>query len=165
MYQNGIIKYQPGQLQKLKNVLAITNKILEIDFRKLHIIYLDDHRIFRQACINELKKKLPNIVSKEFTYNDTALDYIENCFKNEVRIDLIITDFNHPGPIGLIFAQKVRELQKFYSIRIPIMLFTMRGEDEFLFKATREGVFDVYFPKSAQPEELIDFVKKNTSEL
>lgn len=164
MDQNGIIKYQTGQLQKLNNVLAITNKILEIDFRILHIIYLDDHRIFRHGCIHELKKKLPNILSKEFTYNETALNYIEECLKNEVRIDLIITDYNHPGPNGLIFAQEVREMQNFYSIRVPIMLLTMCCEDELLFKATREGVFDVYFLKSAHPEEFIDFVKKNTPE-
>jgi len=165
MYQQGIIKYQTGQLQKLDNVLAITNKILEIDFRNLRIVHLDDHNIFRAGLRLSLKEKLPNILIKEFLDNEPALNYIEDCFKNKERIDLIITDYNHPGANGLIFAQEVRELQKYYSISIPVMLFTMRGEEELLFKATREGVFDVYFLKSAQPEELIDFVKRNTSQL
>lgn len=44
------------------------------------------------------------------------------------------------------------------------MLFTMRWEDELLYKATREGVFDVYFPKPIDPKQLIDFVKKHSIE-
>lgn len=164
MYQQGIIKYQAGQLQKLNDVLAITNKILEIDFRNLQIVYLDDHRIFRGGVERCLKKKLPNIFIKEFTYNTPALSYIEDCFKNKVKIDLIIIDYNHPGLNGLCFAIAVREIQKQYLIKTPIMLITMREGDELLHKATREGVFDVYFPKSVHPEELINFIKSNTSD-
>ena len=50
MKQNDIMRYDAAQLQKLNNVISITNMLLEIDLRKLHIIHLDDHRIFQRRC-------------------------------------------------------------------------------------------------------------------
>lgn len=117
MDQKEIIEYQSGQLLKLKNVLAITNKIFEIDFRSLHIIHLDDHNIFRAGLRLSLKEKMPNIIIKEFLDNTPALIYIEECFKNAERNDLIITDYNHPGPNGLIFAKAVRKIQNDYCVK------------------------------------------------
>lgn len=164
MDQNKIIVYNTGQLQKLNNVLAVTNKILGIDFRILHIVYLDDHRIFRKGVKRCLKKQLPNIFFEEFTYNTPALYYVEECFKNKVKIDLIITDYNHPGPNGLLFAQEVRKMQNYYFTIVPIMLLTMRMGDDLLEKAVEDGIFEVYFPKSVQPEDLSNFIKSNTSD-
>lgn len=165
MEQNKIIKYQAGQLQKLNNVLGLTNKILEIDFRKLFIIHLDDHRIFRQGVKMCLVKKLPNIVIKEFPINAEALDFIGNCHKNNTHIDLIITDFNHPGPNGLLFGKQVRELEKEFSIQTPIMMLTMCWEHPPLIEATKEGVFDIYLPKSVEADDIINFVKKKTEKI
>lgn len=162
MEQNKIVKYQPGQLQKLNNVLSITNKILEIDFRKLFIVHLDDHRIFRKGVKLCLIKKLPNILIEEFPTNDEALNFIADCYKQNKNIDLIITDFNHPGPNGLIFGKEVRELEKRFSIKTPIMLLTMCWEHPTLIDATEKGIFDVYFPKSVEPDDIINFIKNKT---
>jgi DNA-binding NarL/FixJ family response regulator len=87
-----------------------------------------DHRIFREGLKLYLIKKLPNIVIEEFSYNKQSLLFIANCFRENKKIDLIITDFNHPGPNGLIFGRHVRELEKQHFIQIPIMLITMRWE-------------------------------------
>ncbi|MDH7462153.1 response regulator [Chitinophagaceae bacterium 26-R-25] len=160
MNQNKIVKYQAGQLQRLSNVLSITNKILDIDLRKLFIIHLDDHSLFRKGVKISLLKKLPNIQIKEFSRNDGALEFIASSYKDNKKIDLIITDFNHPGPNGLIFAKEVRELEKKFNVKTPIMLFTMRWEDSSLIEATKAGIFDGYFPKSAELDGIISFIKK-----
>jgi DNA-binding NarL/FixJ family response regulator len=162
MEQNEIIRAGINEIKKLNSLLAITNKILGIDFRKLHIIYLDDHRIFRRGMEVEIKKKLPNVFLKEFVQNEQALIYIEESLKNKKPIDLVITDYNHPGPNGLIFAKAVREFQSYYSTKFPIVLITMCIEDEFLIKAVREDIFDAYFPKFVEAELVINFIKNHT---
>ncbi len=159
MEQNKLIKYQSGQLQKLNNIFALTNKVLEIDLRKLFIVHLDDHSIFRNGVKLCLLKKLPNIVIEEFGTNEPALNFIDDCLTKNIIIDLIITDFKHPGPNGLEFAQEVRKLEIKYKMRIPIMLITMYFETPLLIQATKDGIFDIYFHKTVEPNDIIEFIK------
>ena len=103
----------------------MSDKIHSIDFRELFIVHLDDHQMFRDGVRFYLAKKFPNILIKDFPTNEGALNFIADCYREGKNIDLIITDFNHPGPNGLIFGKEVRKLQKRFSIKTPIMLLTM----------------------------------------
>ena len=164
MGKNKIIKYEKGQLQKLNETISLTNKLLGIDYRNLFVVHLDDHRITGRRVVKiTLIEKLPNIQIAEFVENMSALSFIKECFQKRKRIDLIITDYNHPGENGLVFANKVRELEFAYSIKIPIILLTMRWGDEILNEATKLGIFSIYKPKSIDPDELVGIVKNLTT--
>ena len=136
--------------------------IHSIDFRELFIVHLDDHQIFRDGVRFYLAKKFPNILFKDFPTNEGALNFIADCYREKKNIDLIITDFKHPGPNGLIFGKEVRKLQKRFSIKTPIMLFTMCWEHPPLIEATAIGIFDAYLPKSVEIDVIIDFIKSKT---
>ncbi len=137
------------------------DKQIDIEAKELHIVHLDDHQIFLKGLSMLVEKRYPNCIIKPFPENTSALDYISKCFKEDKHLDLIITDYNHPGANGLLFAIQVRKLEKIYAKKTPILLLTMRWEDEELFQATKEGIFDAYFPKSAEEESLISFIKNS----
>ena len=161
MGQTNFNNFNTEALQKLDNVISLAAYLLEINNKKLHIVHLDDHNLFRKGIKLCLLKNLPNILIEGFPNNETALGYLTDCFQHKKRIDLIITDFNHPGPNGLLFAKEVRELEKLFFIKTPLMLLTMCWKNEVLSKATEEGIFDVYFPKSIDTAQLIKFVKNS----
>ena len=118
---------------------------------------------FREGVKQCLLEKMPNVLIEEFPDNEQAFYYVNECFNNKKKIDLIITDFNHPGN-GFVFAKTVRELQRSFPIKIPIMLITMYPEETFT-NAISDGIFDIYYPKSIAPEYIISFVKDHTSQV
>ncbi len=130
------------------------------DTRKLLIVHLDDHNLFLQGVEMCLKKEFPNAVFQRFSTNDAALQFIRECYGANIRIDLIITDYNHPGPNGFVFGQEVRKLQGEMRVKTPILLFTMCNNSSLLTATANEDVFDGYLLKAASAEELLGFVKE-----
>lgn len=123
----------------------------------MQIIHLDDHKIFREGIKTCIQKAYPDIIFQEFSDNQNALRYINTCFQNSHRINLIITDYNHFGNDGLEFAMDIRKLEKVYGLKTPIMLLSMT-DDEVLRTATRDGLFDVYFTKAVECSQIINFI-------
>lgn len=163
MEENKIVRYEKGQIQKFNSTISLTNKLLGIDYRNLFVVYLDDHKIFRRGVKIELLKKLPNLEMTEFIENESALLFINECFQKRKRIDLIITDYNHPGDNGFVFAKKIRELERTFFVRTPIIMLTMRMGDEIMEKAVTEAIFDSYFTKNIAPNKLVELVKTITA--
>ncbi len=64
----------------------------------MKIIYLDDHDLLRRSvigsCINHHSKYIKLV---EFSNGDEAMNYILNDIVIGSKIDLFITDINHPG--------------------------------------------------------------------
>lgn len=69
--------------------------------KRFEVIYLDDHRIFRQGienyCINPF---FNNIDLNQLTNGDDAYEHLKQKITNGEKIDLFITDINHPGLSG-----------------------------------------------------------------
>ena len=73
-------------------------------------------------------------------------------FKNESP-DLVVLDINMPGANGFVVCEKIRE-----QSRVPVMMLTVRGEEEDLVKALELGADD-YLNKPFSPRTLIARVK------
>jgi DNA-binding response OmpR family regulator len=73
-------------------------------------------------------------------------------FKNESP-DLVVLDINMPGANGFVVCEKSRE-----QSRVPVMMLTVRGEEEDLVKALELGADD-YLNKPFSPRTLIARVK------
>lgn len=125
----------------------------------MHIIHLDDHELFRKGVENILAPVFPNLHTEAFSDNATALEYVQHCLVINKKIDCIIADYNHPGDNGLAFAKAARTIEKEYNCHLPIMMLTMRQEDE-LKQAATDGILDVYFTKDVPFEAITSFISK-----
>lgn len=126
----------------------------------MHIVHLDDHQLFQKGLQQCLRPALPGVIFNTFPENDSAINYIHFCFGIGKPINLIITDYNHPGQNGFEFAKAVRELEKQFGKRVPLIMLTMHGDDEDLEQAVTDKILDGYFTKDIACEMLTDFIQK-----
>lgn len=128
----------------------------------LRILVLDDHVLFRQAitayCILPF---FSNINLIEFGNGDKADAFIKNEIDNKNRIDLIITDINHPGMRGQDLVKSIRYYESLScnQIRIPIIILTMVNETCYPELITDKMV-DHYLTKATEPEDIIDCMEE-----
>lgn len=125
MNKNWLITYKTILVKYMEDAVSIINKLLSVDLRKINILHLDDHLLYSNGVTNCILKKFPNAIFKCIQNGDQALEYVSNCIDNNKPIDLIITDFNHPGLNGLEFAYAVRKTEKISTKRIPILFITL----------------------------------------
>ena len=122
------------------------------------ILILDDHKLFRKAftdyCIRPFFKNVDLI---EFENGDEACDFIKNEIYHNNRIDLFITDINHPGLRGQELVKSIRfyEGLSVKTLRIPIIMLTMVAEGRYS-ELVANKMIERYFTKVAEPEDIID---------
>lgn len=162
MGNNAILKYQGGLLQSVGNAVGITNKLLNIDFRKIKAIHFDDHILYIKGVKLALKPLLPNLDIKDFTSGHDAMSYIENCYKKKEKLDLIITGLIQPEFDGFSFAKAVRAIQKKYNTITPILIISMcvsaEGEPS-IKKASQDGLWNLAISKTSDGEEIYGCIK------
>lgn len=126
------------------------------------ILMLDDHKLFRKAvndyCIRPFFKNVDLI---EFENGDEACAFIKNEINHNNRIDLFITDINHPGLRGEELVKSIRfyEGLSVKTARIPIIILTMVAEGRYPELVTNNMV-ERYFTKVAEPEDIIDCMEE-----
>jgi DNA-binding NarL/FixJ family response regulator len=126
------------------------------------ILHLDDHDLFSNSVEKLIQTSFPQVNYIHFKLPEDCLGYISDAYKTETTIRLIITDFNHPGLNGYHFAKHMRDFEKDISIRTPILLLTMAGEnDQKVRKGFRENVFDFYLPKNASGQEISNIIQSS----
>ncbi len=125
------------------------------------IVHLDDHSIFRdgvsKSCI------LPFFTKPElfgFSDGDEAYDFIKTEITANRKIDLIITDINHPGLKGNQFANAIRDYEKLFNnaIHIPILIISMVEEKNFP-ELRADKIVDAYFTKATEVKEIVDCIR------
>lgn len=128
----------------------------------LRILVLDDHVLFRQAitayCILPFFRNI-NLI--EFENGDKADAFIKNEIDNKNRIDLIITDINHPGMRGQDLVKSIRYYESLSGnqIRIPIIILTMVNETCYP-ELIADKMVDRYLTKATEPEDIIDCMEE-----
>jgi CheY-like chemotaxis protein len=62
-----------------------------------------------------------------FQHPDEALNYIETSFEIDNPVDIIISDYNHPGMDGYVFAVTVKMLELKYQrkYKIPLLMISL----------------------------------------
>ena len=94
-----------------------------------YILHLDDHQLFLNGLQTAVTKISDNYRFIQFQHPDEALDYIETSFEIDNPVDIIITDYNHPGMKGYEFAVGVKVLELKYQrkYKIPVLMISMAG--------------------------------------
>jgi CheY-like chemotaxis protein len=127
----------------------------------LNIIHLDDHPLFCKAVRNCLTQHAMCKSYFSFHQSDQALQHIQNQLAAHHRIDVIITDFNHPGVDGFDFAREVRELEADDNKKHPILLLTMMAlTHPIIQKGVRQRTFDRCFNKDISSVGPIEAAKQ-----
>lgn len=128
----------------------------------LRILVLDDHKLFRSAvtvhCILPYFKDCELL---EFENGDTALAFITNEIHHNRKIDLIITDINHPGLRGNELVKSIRLYEKSADTqtRIPIIMLTMVEERNYP-ELLADNIVDHYFTKATEPEDIVECMEE-----
>jgi len=142
-----------------KWLISPTGRFLHPGFNQglSRIIYVEDHSIFRTAiqdyCIRPFLK---NIELIEFTNGDLAFDFIKKEIIEDNRIDIILTDINHPGMKGNDLIKNIRDYEGYgKKKRTPIMVISMVEEKAFP-ELQANKLVDIYLTKIATVEEIVD---------
>lgn len=128
----------------------------------LRILVLDDHKLFRQAITAYcLLPFFSNINLIEFENGDEADAFIKKGINDKNRIDLIITDINHPGMRGQDLVKSIRYYESLSGdkIRIPIIILTMVDETRYP-ELIAGKMVDRYLTKATEPEDIIDCIEE-----
>ena len=135
-----------------------------VSLEEFKIVYLDDHLLFSRAmsklCIYPY---FPNASLIQFTNGDRAHDYLENAIKAHDKIDLFITDINHPGMQGDCLAHAIRSYEKKFAspLKMPILIVSMGAENEESIYFDNSGtVIQKYLTKAATVEEIVYSIKE-----
>lgn len=128
----------------------------------LRVVYLDDHKLFRGTVVNYcIKPFFKNMDIIEFENGDDTYDFIKTEIGNNNKIDLIITDINHPGLRGQELVKYIRfhEGLSVSSKRIPIIMLTMVDETRYP-ELVEDKIVDSYLSKATEPEDIIDCMEE-----
>ncbi|MBP6024513.1 MAG: response regulator [Ferruginibacter sp.] len=106
---------------------------------------------------------LPNLKIESFEEPVSALSHFEYCLKNNIKIDLIISDLKHPKPDGFEFSRTIRESEKIYNQRIPILIISMHIHNPLypiIIEFLADKTFDKVLPKSCSITEVVEVIKE-----
>ena len=126
------------------------------------IVYLDDHQLFRNGladqCIRPFFKDSEII---QFSDGNLAWEFIRSDFNSGNKIDLVITDINHPGIKGNQLVEFIREQENVDKKEkpVPIMIISMTAVSYFPDLLTKNKI-NYYVCKSAELGEVIDCLEE-----
>lgn len=121
----------------------------------LRIFHIDDHQLFSNSFKKVVEESYPNAELYSFINSDKALAYIMGDLKRDKIVDVIVTDYTHHGINAIEFAQLLAILKNEHKVDIPVVLLTMKQENEEIQSAITSGHIDAYVSKSASTDELI----------
>ncbi len=127
---------------------------------KVRIVHLDDHKVFRDGLANScIWPVFTNLELIEFSDGDEAYEFIKNEINAKRKIDLIITDINHPGLKGNEFAKAVKDYERLSdnTIHIPILIISMVEEKNFP-ELRADKIVEAYFTKATEVQEIVDCI-------
>jgi len=134
-----------------------------VSLEEFKIVYLDDHLLFSKAMSQEcIYPYFPNACVRQFTNGDKAHDYLEDAIKAHDKIDLFITDINHPGMQGDCLSHALRIYEKKFAspFKIPILIVSMAAENEESIYFDNSGtVIQKYLTKAATVKEIVYSIK------
>ena len=125
------------------------------------ILHLDDHKLLMQGVKRCVSSRFVDCNYECLLHPNPALDFIHQSMSTGVKIDLIITDYTHLGLNGYEFAKTVRQMEKRYAIRHPILMLTMMGCDApIIQKGCEEKVFDRCLGKDVEVDVFVASVRQ-----
>ena len=130
-----------------------------ISLEEIKIVYLDDHALFSTAMSQQcIYPYFPNAQLIQFTNGDGAHEFLEASIKAHDKIDLFITDINHPGMQGDCLSHAIRSYERTFAspFIIPILVVSMVGDNEESIYFDNSGtVIQKYLTKASTVEEIV----------
>jgi DNA-binding NarL/FixJ family response regulator len=117
--------------------------------RKITVMIVDDHPVFRQGLRRVLESEDDLDVIAEVSDGIEAMQTARQLVPN-----VMLLDINLPGMNGLQIARSLKDL----LLDINIIMLTAYHDDEQVFHAIRAGA-SAYFPKDVSPRRLIEAVR------
>lgn len=117
--------------------------------KELTILYVEDDK----AIVESISVILKPLIKKLLIAYD-GQEGLET-YKNNIDIDIIITDINMPKVDGLTMCKEIRSL----DVSIPVIVTTAHNENDFLIHAIEVGVTG-YLMKPIDAFKLIQEIKK-----
>jgi CheY-like chemotaxis protein len=129
-----------------------------------HVVHVDDHKLFttgvKKFCIDAFFGEIELMV---FRNGSEAFRYIRECMDENIPVDLLITDINHPGMNGSMLVMNLRAYEEKIKkkIPLPILVLTMMGND-FIEKEKEFPYFRInkHLTKAASSDEIIDAMEE-----
>lgn len=122
------------------------------------ILHLDDHKLFAEALKNCILPFFPlaDIINIQDGYR--ALRLIKELNGDKLKLDLIITDINHPGLKGDEFLQELRILEENTKAARTAALVVSFVNEKDLPKISGPGlnIMDRHFSKNVEAVEIIE---------
>lgn len=128
--------------------------------KELFIVHFDDQQLFRDGVRITVEKERPFFKIHPLNEYYSGLNYISECLEKNVEIDVVISDFNHPGPNGYEFALEAKRIAKTYGKELPVILLSMSNlENPKIVKGLEEEVFNKHLTKEANSDEIIKTIE------
>ena len=130
----------------------------KLELRPIFIIHLDDHSLFAKGLESCIIPFFPLAEILNLRDGDRALRFMKELITDKLRVDLIITDINHPGLKGDAFLQELRLFEKEMNVpRTPAMVISF-VEAERMGHIVKPGldIVDRYLTKCAETEVIVE---------
>ncbi|MGE5249583.1 MAG: response regulator [Bacteroidota bacterium] len=112
---------------------------------RIRVLLADDHALFREGLAGIISSQPDLVVTGE------ASDGLEAVVKaRELRPDLILMDVQMPGMDGLEATRRIKEILP----ETTVVMLTVRGDDERLFEALKNGA-QGYLLKDIRSQDLL----------
>lgn len=127
------------------------------EHRKVFIVHLDDHKIFAKGLADGITPFFPLADIINIQDGHRAFRLVKEIITDQCKVDLIITDINHPGLKGDEFLKELRLLEKKMKVpRTPAIVVSM-VDAEHMPHLSGPGlnIVDHYFTKCAETEVIV----------
>ena len=130
--------------------------------KRTKIVHLDDHRLFLNGLSTCINHKFSHVELISFGDTNEAFYYVINSILKNKKIDLLITDINHPGLNGYEFAKAIRNIERWHGSQlIPILILTMVPKGvSMIDQGFKDGLFDDHLTKDVDAEIIANSILK-----
>lgn len=111
---------------------------------------VDDHAIVREGLKRIISENVGMTVAAEAADGDEALRVIQR-----TACDVVVLDLGLPRKSGLEVLKEVRAK----SPRLPVLVLSIYGEDQYAFRVLRAGASG-YLTKESAPSKLVQAIRK-----
>ena len=119
----------------------------------IRVLVADDHTIVREGLKQILAKSGDLVVAGEAANGNDVLRMVR-----EQEWDVLVTDMSMPGRNGL----ELIKLVKAASPKLPVLVLSMYGEEQFAVRAIRAGASG-YLNKESASDQLVAAIRKIAS--
>lgn len=131
----------------------MTDVAIQTDAQPIRVAIIEDERELRDG-LRALLELTPDLAcSGSFRTMEEALRFI-----NPAKVDLVLTDIGLPQMDGI---EGIRRLHEKFA-RLPIIVFTVHGEDDKIFRALCAGA-NGYLLKDTPPARIIEAMKETVA--